>query len=615
MPIFQDNRKLLTRLGWLRVLFTVTFLLFFAKLWSLSVLHHEHYKQLAERNRIRTFPQIAPRGLIYDREGRVLVDNVFGFNLLLFRDEAEQLEPAVQFLTEGLRLDEKVLKSRLEIAGSYDRYQPVVVKEDLSMEEITYFLAHQSEHPELGIVKQPRRLYRYGKLAAHIMGYVGEISAEQLQQPEFGGHRPADLVGKYGVERGHNRILTGRDGVRRVLVDSRGKNLRDVERVDPVIGEGIRVTIDLDLQMIAESELGDDPGAVVAFDARSGEILAMASRPTFDPNQFAKRLSREEWNQLLDNLDSPLQNRVLQNSFSPGSVFKVIMALAGLERGVIDADSSVYCNGGVRLYGRRFSCWKAGGHGRVSLREAIRQSCNVYFYSLGQKLGIQEIAEVSRRVGLGAKTGINLLGEVAGLVPSEQWKKQVKGEPWYAGETISVAIGQGPLLVTPLQLARAIGIIGTGRAPSLHLVEGESERLGNVSPSIPPVDFAPENLKQIKEAMWSVVNDWGTGRAALVANFDVCGKTGTAQTISRLVRGQLSEDNAAKFEPNAWFVGFAPRDEPEIVVAVIVQRGGSGGGSAARIAREIFKLYHRKYKTNPPASAEVASQVELEERS
>ena len=615
MPIFQDNRKLLSRLGWLRVLFTVTFLLFFAKLWSLSVLHHEHYKQLAERNRIRTFPQIAPRGLIYDREGRVLVDNVFGFNLLLFRDEAEQLEPAVQFLTEGLRLDEKVLKSRLEIAGSYDRYQPVVVKEDLSMEEITYFLAHQSEHPELGIVKQPRRLYRYGKLAAHVMGYVGEISAEQLQQPEFGGYRPADLVGKYGVERAHNRILTGRDGVRRVLVDSRGKNLRDVERVDPVTGEGIRVTIDLDLQMIAESELGDDPGAVVAFDARSGEILVMASRPTFGPNQFAKRLSREEWNQLLGNLGSPLQNRVLQNSFSPGSVFKVIMALAGLERGVIDADSSVYCNGGVRLYGRRFSCWKAGGHGRVSLREAIRQSCNVYFYSLGQKLGIQEIAEVSRRVGLGAKTGINLLGEVAGLVPSEQWKKQVKGEPWYAGETISVAIGQGPLLVTPLQLARAIGIIGTGRAPSLHLVEGESERLGNVSPSIPPVDFAPENLKQIKEAMWGVVNDWGTGRAALVANFDVCGKTGTAQTISRLVRGQLSEDNAAKFEPNAWFVGFAPRDEPEIVVAVIVQRGGSGGGSAARIAREIFKLYHRKYKTNPPASAEVASQVELEERS
>ena len=610
MPIFQDNRELLQRLNWLRILFVLVFICLFAQLWSLTVLDFDYYQNLAERNRVRTLPQIAPRGLIHDREGRVLVDNVYGFNLLLFRDELTDLEATLQFLIGGVDITEEVLRERLKAAGGYGIYQPVVLKENLSMEETAYFLARQSEHPEVEILKQPRRVYRYGSLAAHVAGYVGEISLSQLQEPEFTEYKAGDVIGQFGVERIYNRTLTGRDGRRRVLVDSRGKILEDLERVDPIRGKDLMLTLDLDLQATAENLLGEDAGAVIAYDARSGEILVMASRPTYDPNQFAIRMTQKEWDQLLENPDHPLQNRTIQNTFSPGSTFKIIMALAGLEQGIIDTETTVTCNGGVDLYGHRFHCWKEGGHGEVALREAIQHSCNTYFYLLGQKLGIQEIAHFARQLGLGVSVGIDLLGEASGLVPSEEWKRQVRGEPWYAGETISLAIGQGPILVTPIQLAQVMGIIATGKSPRLHLLKVQEN--SGVGPQLFAPAFAPENLEVIRDAMWSVVNERGTGQGARLANYQVSGKTGTAQTISLSTREKLPESEVESLEDNAWFVGFAPRDNPEIIVAVIVQRGGSGGTAAAPVAREIFRLYHAKYKSHGPAGVEVASQAKQE---
>ena len=610
MPIFQDNRKLLQRLNWLRILFVLVFICLFAQLWSLTVLDFDYYQNLAERNRVRTLPQIAPRGLIHDREGRVLVDNVYGFNLLLFRDELTDLEATLQFLIGGVDITEEVLRERLKAAGGYGIYQPVVLKENLSMEETAYLLARLSEHPEVEILKQPRRVYRYGSLAAHVAGYVGEISLSQLQEPEFTEYKAGDVIGQFGVERIYNRTLTGRDGRRRVLVDSRGKILEDLERVDPIRGKDLMLTLDLDLQATAENLLGENAGAVIAYDARSGEILVMASRPTYDPNQFAIRMTQKEWDQLLENPDHPLQNRTIQNTFSPGSTFKIIMALAGLEQGIIDTETTVTCNGGVDLYGHRFHCWKEGGHGEVALREAIQHSCNTYFYLLGQKLGIQEIAHFARQLGLGVSVGIDLLGEASGLVPSEEWKRQVRGEPWYAGETISLAIGQGPILVTPIQLAQVMGIIATGKSPRLHLLKVQEN--SGVGPQLFAPAFAPENLEVIRDAMWSVVNERGTGQGARLANYQVSGKTGTAQTISLSTREKLPESEVESLEDNAWFVGFAPRDNPEIIVAVIVQRGGSGGTTAAPVAREIFRLYHAKYKSQGPAGVEVASQAKQE---
>ena len=599
MLMFQDNRELVGRLKWIRILFAVIFVCLCAKLWSLTVVHYEHYRDLAERNRIHTFPQIAPRGLIYDREGRVLVDNVYSFNLLLFRDEVQDLEETLQFLVEGLKVAREDLEARLRAVSSYPVFRPIVVKENLSIEDVAFLLAHRVEYPELEVIKQPRRLYRYGNLGAHVLGYVGKISPGQLEESEFKPNRPGDTVGQYGVERRYNRNLIGRDGQRRVLVDSRGRSVQEIELTNPILGGGVTLTLDLDLQLEAEVQLGDDPGAIIVFDARNGEILVMASRPTFDPNQFARTISRREWKRLIENPDAPLQNRVIQNAFSPGSVFKVVMAMAGLQRGIIDERNSVDCMGGVTLYNHWFHCWKVGGHGQVSLREALRQSCNVYFYLLAQKLGIQEIAEFSRRFGLGVPTGIDLLGEVSGLVPSERWKEEVRGEPWYAGETISVAIGQGPLLTTPAQLARTVGIIATGTVVPLHLLKDGARQLPGRTEALSVAELSPRNLQLIRDAMWSSVNEWGTGHNAQVDGFQVCGKTGTAQTISTAGRQHLSEEATERFEPNAWFVGFAPLDHPEIVIAVVVQRGGTGGAAAAPIAGEILRLYYQKYKVKP----------------
>lgn len=600
MPIFQDNRELVSRLKWIRIFFVIIFMILFAKLWSLTIVHYQHYKDLAERNRIRTFPQVAPRGLIYDREGRVLVDNIYGFSLLLFRDEVRDLRDTLQFLVEGLEVVGEDLETRLSTVTSDPVFRPIVVKEDLSMEEVAFIVAHQVEHPELGVIKQPRRLYRYGNLGAHVLGYVGEISPGQLERTEFKHNKPGDTVGKYGIESRYNRDLTGDDGFRRVLVDSRGRSLSEVEVVDPIPGEGLTLTLDLDLQQEAEKQLGKDPGAIIVFDSRKGEILAMVSRPAFDPNQFARTVSFREWEELLGNPNTPLQNRVIQNTFQPGSIFKVIMAMAGLEREVINERDSVDCTGRIVLHNSRFNCWKVGGHGKVSLRSALRESCNVYFYLLGQKLGIQEIHKFSRRFGLGAPTGIDLAGEVSGLVPSEQWKRQVRGQPWYDGETISVSIGQGPILTTPAQLARAVGIIATGTVAPLHLLKGRVGHLSGSTQTLSGMNFPQRNLQLVRDAMWSVVNEWGTGYRAQVSGFQVCGKTGTAQIIGNINRQRLSEDAREKFEPNAWFVGFAPLEDPEIVIAVVVQRAGTGGTAAAPIAGEILRLYYQKHKAKTP---------------
>ena len=604
MPIFQDNRVIARRLGLARLLIALVFLGLCLKLWHLMVIRFDHYRELAERNQVRTIPLMAPRGPVLDRDGRVLVENINSFNLFLYREEVSDLQDSKEFLVRELDVDPARFQERLDEASAYPEFRPLLVKENLSMEQVARLLSHQAEHPELKIFEQPRRLYRYGELAAHVLGFVGEISRAELDSGEFQECKPGDVIGKFGIERVYNRQLTGKDGFSRVLVNSSGKALQELAKKEPQPGAELQLTLDLDLQRVAESELGDQPGAVIALDPRTGEVLVMASQPAFDPNWFATRITQKQWEELTSNPDNPLQNRAIQNAFSPGSIFKVVMALGGLELGVIDPSTSVYCNGGVELYGHYFHCWNAGGHGRVHLSEAIQHSCNVYFYLLGQKLGIDRIAEFSRRIGLGVPTGIDLTGEISGLIPSTAWKERTSGQPWFAGETISVSIGQGPLNVTPAQLARAMGAVATGRVPKLRLVrEGESE-----ARDMQPVGFSQENLQAVRNAMWKVVNEFGTGRAAQVANFDVCGKTGTAQTVSRQVFDTLSPEKQAQYEPNAWFVGFAPRENPEIVVAVIVQRGGSGSGEAAPIAGHLLQAYYHKYKAPPVSGMELAAQ-------
>ncbi|MFH1965280.1 MAG: penicillin-binding protein 2 [Acidobacteriota bacterium] len=595
----QANRILFARLRFFQIVILLVLSVFILRVWQITVARYSYYTELAERNQLRNITVLAPRGLIKDREGRILADNVNSFSLVLYRDKTDCIECTVDKLARGLGFDKNELLSVLEENRIVPSFRPVTLVEKLTLPQVSWVLARYRECPELDITEVPKRNYRYSSLASHIIGYVGRISPEELASPSYQDAKPGHTVGKNGVERVRNSQLMGQDGVRTVLVDSVGRIQEELKFQQPEKGSDITLSIDIDLQELAEQELGDRAGALVALNPENGEILALASMPGFDPNSFSSGISQEQWGALINDPDKPLLNRATGSVFAPGSIFKVILAVAGLETGLINEKTSVFCGGSINLYGRPFRC--TSSHGEVRLKEALRHSCNIYFYLLGQEMGIDRIAEFSTRFGLGVPTGIDLPNEVSGLVPTSEWKKRVMGEPWYAGETISVSIGQGRINATPLQIARAIGIIATGKIPPVHVVKPPYPAEGEAP--IPEAAFSPEHLEAVRKGMWSAVNDWGTGWRAKVDGFDVCGKTGTAQLISREVREKLSDEAKELFTHNAWFVGFAPLEKPEIVVAVIVQSGGGGGASAAPVAGKIFDAYYRKTRGMEPVPA------------
>jgi len=585
-----ENKIFFSRLRILQALILLVIAVFSLRVWQITIARYSYYIEQAERNQLRRIDVFAPRGLITDREGRIMADNVNSFSLLLRRDRAECVECTIEEICRELGFDRDRINAVLEENRQLPTFRPVILVDRLTLPQVSWILARYREHPELDITESPQRNYRYDSLASHVIGYVGRISPEELDAPGYDEAKPGHSIGKDGVEKTHNSTLMGKDGVRTVLVDSLGRIQEELAFLQPVKGSDLTLTIDMDLQEVAERELGNREGAVVALDPRNGEILALASMPGFNPNTFSSGISQEEWSTLIADPAKPLLNRAVGSVYSPGSVFKVILAAGGLESGIIDEKSTVICRGAVNLYGRPFRC--TSSHGEVALKEAIRRSCNIYFYLLGQEMGVDLMAEYSHRMGLGEATGIDLPNEVSGLVPTTRWKRETLGEPWYAGETISVAIGQGRINATPLQIARAIGIIATGEATKPHLV---LNRPGTARSSAgEPVDIALENLNLVRQGMWSVVNEWGTGWRAKVEGFDVCGKTGTAQLISRESRESLSDEAKERFTHNAWFAGFAPLAAPEIVVAVIVQSGGGGGASAAPVAGKVFEAYYNK---------------------
>ncbi|MBI4481919.1 MAG: penicillin-binding protein 2 [Acidobacteria bacterium] len=591
---FNDNRHLLARLNGLQYALVVVFAVLAVRLWHLQILQYQEHLRQAERNRIRAVQLVAPRGLITDREGRVLADNRPSFNLFLDREEMKDQQETVRFLQVELGLERRQIESQLKKFETTPPFQPIVMKEDLSLAEIAVVESRQLEHPELRILQEPRRHYPYGELAAHPLGYVGEATQEQLKTKEFSQTRSGDLVGKYGVERTYNAVLTGKDGQEQVMVTSAGRVIQALDRRDPVIGREVRLTLDLDLQKAAEEMMAGKRGAVVVLDPNNGDVLVLLSKPSFNPNDFARRISRQLWQELINNPDHPFQNRGLSSNFPPGSVFKVFMTYAGLEEQTVDEKSYVRCSGGIPMYGRFFHCWKKGGHGFVTLPNAIINSCNVFFYTLGYKLGIERIAHYAKASGLGVPTGIDLHGEASGVVPSPEWKMATFGDKWYAGETISVSIGQGAVSTTPLQLARAFGGLVTGRLSRPHVLMedpvNDFRKAGRrETPAIP---IQEKNMEILKNGLAGVVTS-GTGRQAAVPGVEVGGKTGTAQVIGR---ENLAKVKNGTFDPedNAWFVGFAPKQAPEIVVVVFVEHGGHGGSAAAPVAGRILKEYFDK---------------------
>jgi penicillin-binding protein 2 len=571
--------------------------------WDLQINHRAFYAEAAERNRVKAVPVLAPRGKILDRDGRVIVDNHASFSLLLSREtlQEQHLKP----IAEGLDLDYEELVAKLRrFDRTRPKYEPVLIKEELSPGDIAFVESHRDgdTFPELELVESHMRLYPRDGVATHALGYVGEISDNELNDAEFAASKPGDIVGKAGLERQYNELLTGKDGQRRVMVDNRGVERQVLGYEPAVAGQNVETTLDLDLQIVAELALEGRRGAVVAIDPRNGEVLALASAPSYDVNRVSGRGSSKQWRSLLTDPDKPLFNRAIQSQYAPGSTFKPIMALAGLETGVIDDAYSTSCGGGASWYGRYFRCHRKGGHGSLSLNRAMAGSCDVFFYSVGNRLGIDNIAKYAHMAGLGAKTGIDLPYEASGLVPSTSWKIRTQRQKWYAGETISVSIGQGALTVTPLQLAHAIGGIAAGGVwHRPHLVRNS----GNDTPAR-KADLKVESVLSVINAMYSVVNGGGTAGASRLPGIELCGKTGTAQLASNDL--MKSAKLGKSFADNAWFVGFAPRTSPEIVVAALFENG-EHGDRAGLIVRDVVKVYFDKKARNQQRNAPNFSQT------
>ena len=582
----DDTRFALGRIAVFQYLAVAIFLFLIAGFWILQVRDHAANDQLAERNRIKTVPLLAPRGKILDRDGRVIVDNHSAYTLMLTRENLKMEH--VDAIAEGVHLDPNELRERLRRFDARPKYVPMMIKEELTPGEIAFVESHRDPQtfPELELIQNQRRLYPRNGLAAHVIGYVGEVSEQDLNTPEFAKSSSGDVVGKFGIERQYNDTLIGVDGQRRVVVDSLGRERQTLEDQEATPGNNLQLTIDLDLQAVAELSLENRRGAVVALDPRNGEVLAMVSRPAFDPNAFAGRIREDDWKALTSDPNNPMLNRAIQAQFAPGSTFKPIVAMAGLESGAIQADTTFHCGGGATFYGRYFKCWVKGAHGAVSLHKGIVQSCDVYFYNVGNRTGIDAIAQTAEEAGFGTKTGIDLPGEAEGLMPSSKWKLRTQREKWYAGETISVAIGQGAVTVTPLQLASAMGGLAMGGVwYRPHLVKNAAIE--------PPrrAHWNPQNVADVIAGMYGVVNEGGTGASAQIPGVTLSGKTGSAQRVSNeLVKsGKASEDE----KDNGWFAGFAPRENPEIVVVALLE-GGEHGALAAPMVRDIVKAYFDK---------------------
>jgi len=568
-------------------------------LWRLQILGADNYRVLAEANRVRKVPVLAPRGRIFDREGRLLVDNYPSVSCYLLREQQKNLDADLPLIAAGLHIPVEQIQAALRHYQYAPKYQSIPIKQDITPDEQAFIEAHRNELPELETLEEQRRLYPKDGFAAHLIGYVGEVSETDLNQERFAAYMPGDVVGKSGVEETYDDVLRGTDGSRDVEVNSHGKEVgqRGQEMATP--GTDLRLTIDLDLQMAAEKAMEGKIGALVAMDPHTGEILAMVSRPTFDPNQFAVRLSSAYWKGIMENPDHPMMNKTIQAQVAPGSTFKVIMTLAGLQENVAQ-DMHVVCNGGGIFFGQFHACDKH--HGAVDIHNALPYSCDTFYYTLAARLGIDTIARYGSEVGIGQKTGIDLPDEATGIMPSQLWKMKTLHQPWYAGEVVSVGIGQGALEVSPMQLARALSGIASGgvlRRP--HVVmpgQLSAEREEAVMSSFPGsgdknIPLTPANWELITDDMAAVLGPSGTAGAAHLEGVDFAGKTGTAQVMSHAALARTNKGHET--EPNAWFVGIAPRRNPDIVVAVLWEHGNWGNNSA-KLAAQVINAYVTKQR-------------------
>jgi penicillin-binding protein 2 len=572
------------------ILFT---LILFIRLWYLQAVKGEYYHDQAESNRIRPVKIRPPRGIIYDRSGRPIVENVLTFDISLVPEDAQDLDATIKKLSTIVKVRPESIRAALDDAASVrTKYEPLKIREEAPWDEVAVVEAHQEDLAGAIIEPEHRRHYPYAGLASHQLGYIGKVSPSQRKQEQ------ADiglLTGQGGLEKVYDRYLRGIAGRRMIQVNAAGKKVKDLGIEEPRPGTDIYLTIDLDAQKAAEEALGDRPGAVVAMEPNSGEILALASHPNYDPNLFPRGISPKDWVRLTNDPTHPLYNRAIQSVYPPGSTFKIIVALAGLESGVIKLDEKITCRGYIKSGKHSFRCWKKGGHGAISFHQAVVESCDVYFYTMGERIGWDRIAQYAKNLGYGSLTGIPLPDEKQGLIPTTEWKKERMKEPWYPGDTYINSIGQGFVLVSPIQACQMISAVANGGyfyRPTL-LKQTRNRETGAVKV------FSPERkgrivldasaLEEVRKALTGVVSEpGGTGHAAQSPFATVAGKTGTAQVIAQKVPGRKL---SGKTQDHAWFIAYAPVDDPKIAVAVLVEHGGHGGGAAAPVARRVIEEY------------------------
>ena len=597
-PPSRDVRRVRTILSLFQHAAVLVFAALLFAFWHVQIGQHERFLALAENNHQRTFSLRAPRGAILDRDGEVLVENRHSLNISLVRDQVEDIDLWIERLARTTGVDEAA------IAGIVGRHshdpsgRPIMVIRDASLAQVAAVAARKLALPGLVVEQVPTRHYPTATFGAHTLGYVGEVTDVQLSLPRFEGLRSGAIIGHAGIEHAYNAQLMGTDGARHVVVNSLGREIDTIREVVPSEGDQLQLTIDSDLQRAAEEafQAAGFDGAAAVMDPRTGEVLALVSRPAYDPNAFAAGIDALSWTALTGDPLKPLQNRALRGRYSPGSTFKVVMAVAGLEEGVVKPEDQVVCRGGGVFYGRFFACHST--HGSVDLPRALAQSCNTYFYRLGRELGIDAIHKWATALGLGRLTGIDLPHEVRGLIPSQEWKRATHGERWYAGETISVAIGQGQVSVTPLSMAVMISAVANGGrvfAPRVlrESLDGGTSRTGVEFPAPSVVELQPETVAAVRQGLWMAVNGIGTARRGRLPGRDVIGKTGTAQVVSLSGRREAAGKSDRDLRDHGWFVFAAPRDDPRIAGVVFAEHG-EHGYLAAPIARHVMETFFAK---------------------
>jgi penicillin-binding protein 2 len=582
------------------IIFFITIIL--ARLWFLQIHNGSKYQEKADNNRVRMLDVIAPRGNIMDSEGRTIITNRPSFNIIWVKEDSPDPDEVIKKLSLILHEEIAVLLNKVRESLDNPRHIPILMKEDIDWKTLVYIENNHYDLPGVRIEVLPRRNYLFGDFGAHMIGYTGEINQEELDERKSENYQGGDQIGKRGLEKLYEDELRGEKGSLYMEVDAHGFEQRQLKGKEPLPGNDLQLTIDLDLQLEAEKAMADKAGAVVAMDVNSGRILAFVSAPPVHLEDFVGGISTKNWESLLNDIKRPLVHKTLQGQYPPGSTYKIVTALAGLAKGVITPDTVFYCTGSMAFGNRRYGCWKQGGHGPISLHRALAESCDVYFYQVGLKVGVDSLAEYANRLGLGHKTGIEFEYEKSGLIPTANWKKLAKGEPWQDGETLSIAIGQGFNLVTPLQVCQMTSVLANGGIvykPFLleKIIDPDGQVIKKFEPTVDVELIGMDKyLALIRDGLIGAVNDpHGTARAAQLKNITVAGKTGTAQVVTMEKFKEVKEEDVAyKHRDHAWFTSFAPAENPEIAVTVLVEHGGHGGSAAAPVAKKVMERYFAK---------------------